>query len=390
MYTDDQGNFGYWHPGNHVVRAPGVDIRLPQDGTGGSEWRGLLPIQKVPHAVNFSRGWLANWNNQPAAGWARERGHPALDNVLDLEDALDPEGGPLTDPFGGEINADGLLDFDDANANLRYAAFKHHRDTYFSEFLSMPADLESDVHKQAAEEARSWNGFLNDSDDDGLVDSAGKTIIDRWVQHMQMLAFQDDLGELQCWEENACFTNESLLWHVLKTNDLARLGHDWLGELSPEELAAQAFASAVDELSEEHESQDPSTWKQEIALEHYQRLNADLAIDLAEGEASDNSDDSGRPGDVADHIQMDRGTYNHIVAYLNPPSGTELGNADSMAGSVIPPGQSGFINQLGQEDPNYESQLDLYVEWRYKPMPTTLEEALAVATSDQTITRPES
>jgi hypothetical protein len=58
-----------------------------------------------------------------------------------------------------------------------------------------------------------------------------------------------------------------------------------------------------------------------------------------------------------------------------------------MAGSVIPPGQSGFIDQLGREDPNYESQLDLYVEWRYKPMPTTLEGALALATSDQTITR---
>jgi hypothetical protein len=126
---------------------------------------------------------------------------------------------------------------------------------------------------------------------------------------------------------------------------------------------------------------------QEVALEHYQRLNADLPGDIAEGEAGDNSGDSGRPGDVADHIQMDRGTYNHIVAYLAPPTGSGLGNAESMAGSVIPPGQSGFIDQLGREDPNYETQLDLYVEWRYKPMPTTLEEALAVATSDQTITR---
>jgi hypothetical protein len=187
---------------------------------------------------------------------------------------------------------------------------------------------------------------------------------------------------------NGCFTDESLLWHLLNTGDRAELGYDWLGELSPEELAAQAFGSAVDELSEEHENQDPSTWRQEIALEHYQRLNADLVGDLAEGETSGNSADSGRPGDVADHIQMDRGTYNHIVAYLNPPGGTALGNAESTAGSVIPPGQSGFINQLGQEDSNYESQLDLYTEWRYKPMPTTLEEALAVATSDETITRP--
>jgi hypothetical protein len=42
-----------------------------------------------------------------------------------------------------------LLGFDDANANLRYAAFKDHRDTYFSDFLPMPEDLESDLHKHA-------------------------------------------------------------------------------------------------------------------------------------------------------------------------------------------------------------------------------------------------
>lgn len=66
FYSDDRGNFGFWHPGNHPRRAKGVDLRLPQDGTGRSEWRGLLPVQKVPHAVNFRRGWLVNWNNLPA------------------------------------------------------------------------------------------------------------------------------------------------------------------------------------------------------------------------------------------------------------------------------------------------------------------------------------
>jgi len=389
FYTDDQGNFGYWHPGNHVKRAKGIDIRLPQDGTGGSEWRGLLPIKKVPHAVNFERGWLANWNNQPAKNWRRERGHPALDNVLDLEDALNPGGKTLQDPFGAEdLNPDGMLDFDDANGNLRYAAFKHHRHTYFAEYLPTPDTLEGDMHKQAAEVARSWNGFLNDTDEDGMVDSAGKSIIDRWVQHMQTLAFEDDLGELTCWEEGACATNESLLWHLLNTNDRAKLGYDWLGELSAEELAAQAFVSAVDELAAENENEDPATWKEEVALEHYQRLNADLATDTAETEMGNGQDDSGRPGDVADHIAMDRGTYNHIVAYLTPPSGQGLGNADSKSGSVIPPGQSGFINQLGEEDPHYESQLHSYIDWTYKPMPMTLEEVLAVATSDETITRP--
>jgi penicillin G amidase len=55
---------------------------------------------------------------------------------------------------------------------------------------------------------------------------------------------------------------------------------------------------------------------------------------------------------------------------------------------VIPPGQSGFIDLAGRESPHYEDQLDLYVDWGFKPMPLTLEEALADATGDETISRP--
>lgn len=64
-----------------------------------------------------------------------------------------------------------------------------------------------------------------------------------------------------------------------------------------------------------------------------------------------------------------------------------LGHSESEAGSVIPPGQSGFIDLAGRESPHYEDQLALYVEWRFKPMPLTLDGALAQATSDRTIAR---
>ena len=85
---------------------------------------------------------------------------------------------------------------------------------------------------------------------------------------------------------------------------------------------------------------------------------------------------------------MDRGTYNHIVVYSDPPAITgPLGQSGSEAGSVIPPGQSGFISLLLQEAPHYEDQAPLYLEWRYKPMPLTIEEARALAESEITLTR---
>lgn len=39
------------------------------------------------------------------------------------------------------------------------------------------------------------------------------------------------------------------------------------------------------------------------------------------------------------------------------------------AESIISPGQSGFINQAGQESPHYRDQHELYANWQYKPMP---------------------
>ena len=138
------------------------------------------------------------------------------------------------------------------------------------------------------------------------------------------------------------------------------------------------------------------------------------------------------PGDIPEHIRMDRGTYNHVIVYTTPLSGqsqdcppgrrggppgdqgrpdqpgppddrgrpeepgrqscpgngASLGHSEDESGSVIPPGQSGFIDLAGRESPHHQDQLDLYVGWDFKPMPLTLEEALAGATSDTTITRP--
>ena len=399
FYSDDRGNWGYWHPGNHIRRAKGVDIRLPQDGTGGSEWRGLLPIQKVPHEVNSRRDWLMNWNNQPAFGWRRERAHPALDNAIDLQNAVNPAGPALDDPYTGKPWHDGpFYDFEDMSGNLRYAAYKHHTHTFFRRFLPKDAQLESELAKKARATVVEYNGFAVATGEepwnkDGNY-HAGYTLIERWVQNMLPLAFEDDLADVAVTDAagNAVagpsFANSSLLWHLLHQRDRLQLKFDWLGDKSAKALAAEAFEATVTELAEEFGSEEPGEWVRQVNRQHYQRLNNQIFEDTADCEAGDCSDDSGQPGDVTDHIFMDRGTYNHVIEYLNGVRGTGLGNSDVEAGSVIPPGQSGFLPPTGApEGAHYEDQLALYIEWKYKPMPMTLEEALAEMESEETITR---
>jgi penicillin G amidase len=391
FYTDDQGHFGYWHPGNHVVRAAGVDLRLPQDGRGGSEWQRLLPVGEVPHAVDFDRGWLVNWNNQPAAGWPRERAWNARDNVLDLSSTH--AGTPTADPFGGAVNPDGAWYFQDLNRNLRHAAFTDHFMTWFRSSLPAPDALGSDLSRRALAVVRSWDGFLVDLNGDGKYDSAGTTILRRWLGLLRDDVFRDDLGDDLGWARV-----DTELWRVISPDATTPMRFGWLGGRSRAAVAAAAFDRAASELAAEFGNDDPSSWRTEAQMEHYQRLNSDLPPDLAlltacgELESAfgrcpvDPGDDSGWPGDVEDHIAMDRGTYNHIVAYLNPPAATgPLGQSASEAGSVIPPGQSGFVSPTGQEDRHFEDQLPLYVHWRYKPMPLLPDEVQGEAESTTTL-----
>jgi penicillin amidase len=392
FYTDDQGHFGYWHPGNHPVRPQGIDLRLPQDGGGGGEWQGLLQLQQVPHAVDFPRDWLVNWNNQPVAGWERERAHVARDNVLDLEAAFRRR--RVADPNGGNVNDDRRWNFDELSANLRHAAMADHRLTYFRSSLPRRRDLSTRLAQAALAELNAWDGFLVDRDGDGDYDSAGVTILGRWLSNARSDVFSDDLGD-----DIGFARTDAELWHVLSPDSTLPLGYDWLNGSTRREVAAAAFERTARELADEYGSEDPSTWKSEAEMEHYQRLNSDLPADLAASVSCDAGErifglcpispgeDSGFPGDVEDHIAMDRGTYNHIISYTDPPAaGVPLGASSVAAGSVIPPGQSGFVSPTGQEDEHFEDQLPLYTGWRYKPMPMSAGEVQAQQESTETVT----
>jgi len=67
-YADDR-DIAMYSAGRLPVRAPGVDPRLPTDGTGAYGWRGFLPASRHPQGIDPRRGLLVNWNNAPARGW---------------------------------------------------------------------------------------------------------------------------------------------------------------------------------------------------------------------------------------------------------------------------------------------------------------------------------
>ena len=69
LYSDKQGNIGYWITGKNAIRAEGTDHRLPMIGDGSQDWKGIHSFEAMPQAINPAQGYVANWNNKPSPDW---------------------------------------------------------------------------------------------------------------------------------------------------------------------------------------------------------------------------------------------------------------------------------------------------------------------------------
>jgi hypothetical protein len=111
-YVDDR-DIAYYSSAKLPVRAPGTDLDLPRWGSPSYDWRGFEPFDAHPHVVNPAQGYLANWNNKLAPGFASSSqvwGDGAVYRSLTLSDrikALLARGRPVTraDLVGAMIDA---------------------------------------------------------------------------------------------------------------------------------------------------------------------------------------------------------------------------------------------------------------------------------------------
>jgi penicillin amidase len=69
FYATTEGHCGWIYSGKMPIRAPGLDPRFPTPATPADDWRGFLTFQQKPHIRDPKAGFLANWNNKPAAWW---------------------------------------------------------------------------------------------------------------------------------------------------------------------------------------------------------------------------------------------------------------------------------------------------------------------------------
>jgi acyl-homoserine lactone acylase PvdQ len=69
LYADDR-DIAMFSTGRLPIRPKNVDPSLPPLGTGGNEWTGFLSAKGHPQQINPKSGYILNWNNRPAPGFA--------------------------------------------------------------------------------------------------------------------------------------------------------------------------------------------------------------------------------------------------------------------------------------------------------------------------------
>ena len=338
FWVDRRGNIGYWHcgafPKRPEIGKDGriIDDRFPLYGTGEEEWVGVTSFDEIPKSINPAQGYLANWNNKPIANWPyKEADWGEVHGVPWIQE---------------QLATDMKISFEDMEDINRNTGYGHFAGMYFREFLINAAKKDPSIPTDVIDALEAWDDLYNDYLDpkypspDGTYDDPGLTIFDAWFSQIDNEVFDDDLPP-------GVSDSPSTLLHVFDGEDSKLpLNFDYLNGEDRDDVIVRVLKEALIDLELAFGSSDVSTWLTPVQIRGFSQQGA-------------------LPSPIMH--SMNRGTYNHIVEMPKWKWKQLSRQAPPIAVNVIPPGQSGFMNFMGQYSHAYD-QLELYDTWTYKPM----------------------
>jgi penicillin amidase len=348
-YADSRGNIAYAHVGSVPIRVAGDSPFLPHVGVGTDEWQGFIPAAQMPLSINPAQGWLANWNNKPQAGWVNASAgfwdwgpvqrvqvimrqlaalSPHSATLSTLESIIRTTGETTESPVGSEPDVFVQALLPSMLANLDTSA-----DSRLPAMQSLLA---------------SWDQLRIDGNNDGTYDNPAVTVFDAWYASFVNSVFVPKTGALNSPGSVDPVTVATMAARLYEGSGAALpLNDNYLGSTTLTQATTQSLVSALDQLTTQYGTADPTQWLTPDAMIHYSPLGA---------------------GSVPDIIWMNRGTYNQII---------HVGHgARFFAENVVSPGQSGDVRS-----PHFADQLSLYANWQYKPMRLTRSDLIGHTTS---------
>jgi penicillin amidase len=330
MYAGMDGHIAYWHPGLYPKRSPKWDTRFPAPGTGEYDNQGPLPFDALPHSVDPKVGYLANWNNKPAQGWADDYLDPASSRsagkavrVQTIELALAAQ--PKLTP-----------------AALRSMEFRigttDHRAHDFQPLL-VGAGGTTSVQKKAIALVRAWNGrsygpgagtSSSSYDDTTVTDGPGPTIFRRWMDDLRDVVLADLPHDIVVAADNrgghvydGTPADNLVLRNLVPADSSLTLSRSYLHGRSVRSVVLAALDRSIASLTKDYGS-DPAAWRD---------LHPRSTIDSLTGVI----------GPSRTMPYEDRGSWVQVVAFdavparpVVRPVGTPAGQLPATGGGTLP------------------------------------------------------
>lgn len=314
--ADQQGNIGYWFAGRSPIRDPRVDPRLPTPGDGTREWRGMVPAEQMPHLINPPQGFMANWNNKPAAWWDC-RDTPAwgeVQHVARIKQLLAARARVSTEDLRNVLLDIGTNDY---TAQCLVPLLKR--------AAAAQSGLLTPAARKAAGRLAAWDCHATEG-------SVAKTIFDAWLSQVRDRLFLQPFGFIMLQGRGTYETamQPSYILHVLLGKQSGVPAQfDYLQGKSPDRVMVEALNAAVSGL-EKSRGGLQSAWSFSRGYTRFDPLPSMPATD--------------------------RGTYIQIVECSKP---TVTGV------NILPPGQSERTDSA-----HFGDQLGLAGWFFFKPMLT--------------------
>jgi penicillin amidase len=267
MYAGKDGHIGYWHPGLHPKRMPSWDPRFPIPGTGEYDHQGFLPFEQLPHVVDPKAGFIANWNNKPAAGWA--------DQYLDPASSRSAGKAVRVQVIQRLLAAEPHL----TPARLRTLEYElGTTDQRTPEFFPLIKGVtgRNATEKQALALVRAWNGrsygpgagtSSTSYDDETVTDGPGPTIFRRWMDDLRDVVLRDLPHDLVVKADNRgghVFDGtpaDNLVLRVLRPSESSlRPSRDYPHGATASALVLTALGRTITSLTADYGT-DPAAWR---------------------------------------------------------------------------------------------------------------------------------
>ena len=373
-YADTAGNIAYFHRGRLPRRPPGTDPRLPLDGSGTMEWRGIDAPARLPSVVNPKRGFIANWNNKPIPGWSAGEQRElwgVADRIQGLSDTLD-----------AAAAAGRKLSVDDVKSLMRHAAVSDVFAVRIVPFLedavaTLPAGPENDPLREAVRLVRAWldagASLAAVPDGRGVVPLPGAAIYTAFRTAAQVAVFGDELGSAlrtmyfpdvlvgdQEDDHGSFGTPDALFLRVLlaagpvagepPADGVLPVSRDYFADVATgvsrtrADVLTDALRSALASLRARFGTDDESQWQLPALRETYRDLGLISAV-----------------FGPTEMERENRGSFN-LVVDLGPPVQGEI---------IMPPGESGSFTAADgtHEPPHLRDQLPVYEAFEYRRQP---------------------